>query len=118
MGAPRGQTPSSRPARIIRSARTRRASMAPRIRKEGWVAPPVRTVASCNRPAISSAKASAEMSPRDAPPSISCDNSEAAASPSGPAQTSIPARVSIRVVNRRAASLSGRALNPAPSVWA
>ena len=43
-GAPCGQTPSSSPARTSRSARTSRASMAPRIRRRGWLAPPPRTV--------------------------------------------------------------------------
>ena len=63
IGAARGQTPSSSPARISRSARTSRASMAPRIRRRGWVAPPVRTVSPSSRRVERSAKARG----RDAP---------------------------------------------------
>ena len=56
IGAPRGQTPSSSPARISRSARTSRASMAPRMRRRGWVAPPVRTVSPASSRSSRSAK--------------------------------------------------------------
>ena len=56
VGAAAGQTPSSSPASTSRSARTSRASMAPRIRKRGWVAPPARTVS----PAISRCNSSAK----------------------------------------------------------
>ena len=56
IGAACGHTPSSSPARISRSARTSRASMAPRIRRRGWLAPPVRTVSPAIRPSSSWAK--------------------------------------------------------------
>ena len=60
-------------------------------------------VLSCGSEATSSAKSAGLTAPSEAPPSINWDNRDAAASPSGPAQTSTPARASTRVVRLRAA---------------
>ena len=86
-GAAAGQTPSSRPASTIRSARTSRASMAPSTCRRGWEPAPVRTVSPDSRPSMREEKPDGVTSGRPSASSIRAAIRVAAASPPAPLQS-------------------------------
>ena len=112
----RGQTPSSSPARIRRSARTSRASMAPRICSRGCSAPPGRIVWPRNRSATRSAKPAAVTGGSEPPSSISWAIRAEAASPVWPFQAPPPQSASSTRASASAdAEASAMGVNSLPS---
>ena len=104
--APAGQTPSSSPASTSRSAPISRASIRPRMRRRGWVRPPLLTVWPARSACTTWVNPSAVQGGRASPSWIRPANSSAAPSPSAPVHSS-PGRPRASAASR--SRLSARA---------
>ncbi len=91
-GAACGHTPSSREARMMRSALIRRASRTPRIFRRGWVGAPVGTISAARRPSSSSANPRGVTGGKAALSSIREASNAAVRSPASPAHRSPTSR--------------------------